>query len=56
MVQNNLMNEGELFCSDLQYKADDENVTRKYVGDGTRDNQDALLKLTDIMLQMKLKY
>ena len=36
-----IINEAELFCSDLEYKMSNDSITRHVVRDGTRDNNNA---------------
>ena len=36
-----ILNEAELFCSDLEFKVSHDSITRQMVRDGTRDNKNA---------------
>ena len=36
-----ILNEAELFCSDLEFKVSNDSITRQIVRDGTRDNNNS---------------
>jgi len=45
MSSNHLMNESELFCSDLQYKIDENHITSKFVGHGVKRADDLVMEI-----------
>ena len=52
MFSFNMLNEGELFCSNLQYKMYDDGTGnfKKYAGENTRNSSDKLLELEEKIL------
>lgn len=41
MYSYGVLSEGELFCTDLQYKTQDEKLIHKYAGEWIKNNEDA---------------
>ena len=42
MRQNNLINEAEIFCTDLEFRSDSNGRVRKYIGDLSKKNDDVV--------------
>lgn len=43
----NIVNEAELFCSDFEFRVDDNRITKRLIGDGSRNNEDVRKFCTD---------
>jgi len=56
MRTHHLVNEAELFCSDMQYRVEDEQITERYMGEGTRNAEDLLLELLDKIQELKKQF
>jgi hypothetical protein len=41
MKSFNIINEAELFCSDMEFRVDEKEITDKIIGDGARNSSDA---------------
>lgn len=42
MRSNNLLNEAEMFCTDLEFRADDQGHVREYIGDLAKKQDDVV--------------
>lgn len=42
-----IVNEAELFCSDLEFKVSDAKITKRYIGDRARTSEDVRLCCND---------
>lgn len=42
-----IVNEAELFCSDLEFKVSDDRITKRFIGDGARNSEDVRLSCND---------
>ena len=51
-----VVNEAELFCSDLEFKVNDEKITKKLIGDNTKQNEDVKLCCNDRIQDMIKKF
>lgn len=43
----NIVNEAELFCSDFEFRVVDNRITKRMIGDGSRNNEDVRKFCTD---------
>jgi len=56
MRTHNLVNEAELFCSDMQYRVEDEHITKRYMGEGTRNAEDLVLQVQEKIQDLKKQF
>ena len=49
MREFQIVNEAELFCSDLKFRISDEKITDRYIGDSSRNSEDTLLSCIECM-------
>mmetsp|Transcript_45998 Transcript_45998/g.33760 ORF Transcript_45998/g.33760 Transcript_45998/m.33760 type:complete len:111 (-) Transcript_45998:246-578(-) len=55
MYENSIVNEGELFCSNLSFRGNGE-VGQKYVGDPSKKEEDVVALLNTKLENMRKKY
>lgn len=51
-----MINEAELFCSDMQYKVDDKKITEKIIGDNSMKSEDIKIKCENLLLHIRSTY
>lgn len=49
MREFQIVNEAELFCSDLKFRISDEKITDRYIGDSSKNSEDTLLSCIECM-------
>ena len=51
-----IVNEAELFCSDLEFKVSDEKITKRLIGDRARTSEDVRLCCNDRVQELIKKF
>ena len=47
MKTNNLLNEAEMFCTDLEYRTDQNGRVREFIGDNSKKQDDLVRKIQE---------
>ena len=47
MVENRFINEAEMFCTDLEFRADDQGHVFNYIGDVYKKNEDVKAQVSE---------
>ena len=52
MLDNNLINEAEMFCTDLEFRADDQGNIHDYIGDLAKKQDDVVRNIHECLSYM----
>jgi hypothetical protein len=52
MKSNNLINEAEMFCTDLEFRTDDQGHIREYIGDLAKKQDDVVKNIQECMASL----
>ena len=56
MRQNNLLNEAEMFCTDLEFRADQNGRTREFIGDNSKKQDDLVRKIQETISFLTIQF